>query len=228
MSGPEVVTPKQITAYMKALNETPGALAQMGQLTYHLYWDPFNVIQRNEIRNWSNRLGITTAQTEWLEGKGLNVAEVIYLDLTEADASSWEQYGLCYTANRYNKGGGGDYFVITQDYANYYMNTNAWYLHQFMKYVRPGDVRIAISSSNPKIKPVAFLKPDGRQTVVVINAHKWPKNIEIKNLASGSYDVIFTDSNNKGQVLPQQVVAGSKTLIFQIPAKSVVTLHGKS
>ena len=95
MSGPEVVTPKQITAYMKALDETPGALAQMGQLTYHLYWDPQNIQNRNEIRAWASKLGITTAQTEWLAGKGLNVVETLYLDLTEAHVSSWEQYGLC-------------------------------------------------------------------------------------------------------------------------------------
>jgi glucosylceramidase len=213
---------------MKALSETPGALDQMGQLTYHLYWDPFNVIHRNEIRDWAHKLGITTAQTEWLEGKGLNVAEVIYLDLTEADASSWEQYGLCYTANRYNKGGGGDYFVITRDCSDYYMNTNAWYLRQFMKYVRPGDVRIGITSSNPDFKPVAFLKPDGRQTIVVINSSRRSRDVQFRNIAPGSYNAILTDSNNKGQVLPQQVVTESKTLIFQIPAKSVVTLHGKS
>src|SRR3972149_2030710 len=130
MSGPEDVTPRQITDYMKALKDTPGALAQIGQLTYHLYWDPMNINHRNEIRNWGQKLGITTAQTEWLGGKGLNVAEVLYLDLVEANTSSWEQYGLYWTANPYNTAGGGDYFVLEPDYSAYYMNINAWYLRQ--------------------------------------------------------------------------------------------------
>ena len=225
MSGPEVVTPRQITDYMKALNDTPGALAQIGQLTYHLYWDPMNIIHRNEIRNWGQKLGITTAQTEWLGGKGLNVAEVLYLDLVEANTSSWEQYGLCWTANRYNTAGGGDYFVLEPDYSAYYMNINAWYLRQFMKYIRPGDVRISISSTDPKIKPVAFTKPDGRQTVVVINSSRDAKDINIKDLSPGSYEVILTDSRNKGEVLPQKVVAASESLTFQMPARSVVTFY---
>ena len=225
MSGPEVVTPRQITDYMKALNDTPGALAQIGQLTYHLYWDPMNIIHRNEIRNWGQKLGVTIAQTEWLEGKGLEVVEVLYLDLVEADASAWEQYGLCWTANPYNTAGGGDYFVLEPDYSAYYMNINAWYLRQFMKYIRPGDVRISISSPDPKIKPVAFTKPDGRQTVVVINSSRNAKDINIKDLSPGSYEVILTDSRNKGEVLPQKVVAASESLTFQMPARSVVTFY---
>jgi O-glycosyl hydrolase len=226
MSGPEVVTPKQITAYMKALNETPGANAQMGQLTYHLYWDPKNIKNRNEIREWAKRLGVTTAQTEWLEGKGLGVAETLYLDLTEANASVWEQYGLCYTANSYNSDGGGDYFVLQPDYTGYYMNKNAWYLRQFMKYIRPGDVRIDIGSPNSAIKPVAFLQPNGRETVVVINSAYWGEQIQIENLAPGSYEVSVTDQQRKGETLAKQVVESGSPLPFHLPRRAVVTFHG--
>lgn len=105
MSGPEVVTPGQIPAYMQALSRTPDAFSQLGQLTYHLYWDPLNTEQRHEIRDWGRRLSVTTAQTEWLEGRGMEVARALYLDLTEADASVWEQYGLAWTRNPYNEGG---------------------------------------------------------------------------------------------------------------------------
>jgi glucosylceramidase len=226
MSGPEVVTPQQITPYMKAINETPGAIAQMGQLTYHLYWDPKNIGHRNEIRDWAKRLGITTAQTEWLEGKGLNVAETLYLDLTEANASAWEQYGLCFTANSYNSSGGGDYFVIYDNYSGYYMNKNGWYLRQFMKYIRPGDVRIDISSPHSAIKPIAFLKPDGRQTIVVINSASSVEQIRIDNLATGSYEISVTDEQRRGETLANQFVGSGEFLSFFLPPRAVVTFHG--
>jgi glucosylceramidase len=226
MSGPEVVTPKEIGPYMTALNETPDALAYMGQLTYHLYWDPQDVKHRNEIRDWAKKLGITTAQTEWMEGKGLNVVEALYLDLIEGNVSSWEQYGLCYTANPYNKAGGGDYFVIQPDYSGYYMNANAWYLRQFMRFVRPGDVRIAISSSKRTIKPVAFLKPDGRETIVAINSASSAQKVQIQNLATGPYEISVTDEHRRGQSLAKQFVASGQSLSFLLPARSVVTFHG--
>lgn len=226
MSGPEVVTPRQITKYMKALKNTPNALKYMGQLTYHLYWDPTNISHRNEIRDWAHQLGITAAQTEWLEGINIGVMEALFLDLTEANASAWEQYGLCWTANRYNKGGGGDYFVINPGYSTYYMNTNTWYLRQIMNYVRPGDVRIEISSSDPKIKPMAFLKADGRQTLVIINSDSKAEDIEIKNLSPGRYHIIQTDHNEKGKKLAPQFVKGGGTLEFRIPGKGVITFQG--
>jgi hypothetical protein len=223
MSGPEVVTPDQITKYMKALYETTGALAQMGQLTYHLYWDPMNIARRREIRDWAERLNVTTAQTEWLEGEGLNVAEVLYLDLTEANVSAWEQYGLCWTANRYNIDGGGDYFIINPEYTGYYVNDNTWYLRQFMKFVRPGDVRVAVYSSNPSIKPTGFRKPDGRHTLVIINSSKRNMAVQINNLQAGKYSVVETNPSNKGSILPQQSVTAGKTLDFEISANAVVT-----
>jgi hypothetical protein len=227
MSGPEVVTPKQITAYMKALNNTTGALEQLGQLTYHLYWDHMNVKNRNEIRDWANKLGITAAQTEWLEGKGLKVVEVLYLDMVEANASVWEQYGLFGRFNKYNRDGGGDYFVINHDFSDYYMNINAWYLRHFMKYVRPGDIRIGISSSNPKIKPVAFLKSDGTQTIIVINSSRQEKDIQIKNLLHETYNIILTDSNRIGQTMPQQQIDDGEYLTFTIPGRGIVTFQSK-
>ena len=217
MSGPEVVNPKQITAYMKALSLTPGALKQMGQLTYHLYGDPMNIPQRNEIRNWAQKLGITTAQTEWLEGRELNVVEALFLDLTEANASAWEQYGF--------SGGEGDYFVIQPVLSSYRMNKNSWYLRQIMNYIRPGDVRMMISSSSPVIKPLAFLKPDGRQTVAIINSDPSPISVQIENLAPETYEVILTDSKNKGKRLPQEYITSGQPLLFEIPPRAIVTFY---
>ncbi len=227
MSGPEVVTPKQITPYMKALQATPGALQQMGQLTYHLYWDPKNIPQRNEIRTWAQKLGITTAQTEWMEGKGLNVMEALHLDLTEANASAWEQYGICSVSDSHESDGGGAYFLLGSDFTSYVMNPNSWYLRQIMNYVRPGDVRIRIDSSSQKVRPLAFRSADGRTTAVLINSHSRPLSVLIQGLPPRSYDFIVTDATRKGYRFPPKETAGGQDLIFDMPSKSIITVWGR-
>ena len=225
MSGPEVVTPKQITAYMQALSETPGALAQLGQLTYHLYWDPMNIEHRNEIRDWGRKLGVTTAQTEWLEGPGLEVVKALYLDLTEADASVWEQFGLYWTRNPYNAGGGGDYFLIDPDYSGFTMNLNAWYLRQYMNYIRPGAVRAEVVSSDPAILPVAFLDSQGKVTVVVINPRETMQEIHIQGLSPGAYGIVFTAPEQMGVELPSVTVEERRPFVFQMPAQATATFY---
>jgi O-glycosyl hydrolase len=225
MAGPEVVTPGQIPAYLEALQHNERALAAIGQLTYHLYWDPMNKAHRNEIRDWARKLGVTTAQTEWLEGKGLDAVEALHMDLTEADVSAWEQYTLCWNASPYNAGGGGDYFVIDEDNASFRMNTNAQLLRQYMKYIRPGDVRIGVSSPVRTISPVAFQRPDGRQTVVMINTSRRPEEIRLENLTPGDYKGSITLENGVGHTVPRQPLAPGGALALSIPARAVITLQ---
>ena len=225
MSGPEVVTPGQITAYMQALSATPGALSQLGQLTYHLYWDPMNIEQRNEIRDWGRKLGVTTAQTEWLEGQGLEVVKALYLDLTEADASVWEQFGIYWTKNPYNAGGGGDYFLVEPDFSGFSMNLNAWYLRQYMNYIRPGAVRVEVASSDAAMMPVAFLASQGKVTVVVINSKETMQDIHIQGLSAGTYGVVFTAPGQMGVDLPSVTVEESTPLVFQMPAEATATFY---
>jgi hypothetical protein len=225
MSGPEVVTPGEVPYYLQEINNTPDALEYLGQITYHLYRDPKSIRKRNTIRQWSHKLGLPAAQTEWLEGEGLETAEILFLDLTEADAVAWEQYGLCWTANRYNKKGGGDYFIIQNDYSDFFMNINSQYLRHFMQYVRPGDTRIGITCSDSAVKPVAFRKPDGRTTVVVINHRHKARDVQIKNLAPGSYYLVVTNKKNNGLEMASRVISPGQDLDFQLPAHSIITLY---
>ena len=210
---------------MQALSATPGALSQLGQLTYHLYWDPMNIEQRNEIRDWGRKLGVTTAQTEWLEGQGLEVVKALYLDLTEADASVWEQFGIYWTKNPYNAGGGGDYFLVEPDFSGFSMNLNAWYLRQYMNYIRPGAVRVEVASSDAAMMPVAFLASQGKVTVVVINSKETMQDIHIQGLSAGTYGVVFTAPGQMGVELPSVTVEESTPLVFQMPAEATATFY---
>ncbi len=225
LAGPEVVTPAQFSSYMKAL-DAAGALPLLGQLTYHLYWDPMTVGHRNEIRDWSKRLRVTAAQTEWLEGEGLEALEALYLDLTEADVSAWEQYTLCWTPNTYNSSGGGDYFLIYPGRSTHKMNANARLLRQYMKYIRPGDVRLGISSSRDGIiRPVAFRSPKGGLTIVVINSGRSSEQIRIQPLAPGDYHGSVATEDGDTHALPRQSVEAEGTLSVLMPARGAITFQ---
>lgn len=228
MSGPEVVTPGQFVTFMEVIASTPGALEVLGQLTYHLYWDPRNTGSRREIRRWAERLGVTSAQTEWLEGRGLEAVEVMYLDLTEANASAWEQYGLAYEENRYNRRGGGDYFLISKDYSTHRMNKNAWYLSHFMRYVRPGATRIGVRSTEGGIKPAAFEAPDGRTTLVVINSDRGGRSLEIGGLPPGGYEAVVSGPGGLGERAGAFTVEAGAPLAFRLAGRSIVTFHNRA
>lgn len=225
MSGPEVVTPGQFAPYMEAIASTPGAVEVLGQLTYHLYWDQGNTGSRREIRRWAARLGVTSAQTEWLEGRGLEAAEVMHLDLTVADASVWEQYGLAYPENEYNRQGGGDYFLISPDYSGLAMNTSAVYLSHFMRYVRPGATRIGVTSTAGKIMPSAFEGPGGSATLVVINSARRARDLEVSGLAPGGYEAVVSGPDGIGRPAGALPVEEDSPLFFRLPGRSIVTFH---
>ena len=225
LAGPEVVTPAQFPSYINAI-DSAGALAHLGQLTYHLYRNPWNLDARHGIREWSRRLGVTSAQTEWLEGEGLDVLEVLHLDLTEADASVWEQYTLCYTPNSYNEDGGADYFVIGQDHSAYAMNANARLLRQYMKYIRPGDVRVDISSSRDRtIKPVAFRSPDGRLTIAILNTGRSAEEVRIEQASPGRYQASVATERSDAQPLTVPTLESGGLLTLSVPARGTTTLQ---
>ncbi len=73
---------------------------------------------------------------------------------------------------------------------------------------------------------MAFLKPDGRQTIVVINSSSHLLALRIKNLAPGTYHVVLTNQTYKGKVLPHKGIAAGQAFTFQMPAKTIVTFHG--
>lgn len=224
LCGPEVHDMREVTRYLEALRRTPGAIDHLTQITFHLYGNQNNVAHRKVIRHWANILDVSVAQTEWLAGVGLQVAEVLYLDLTVTGVCSWEQFGLAWTSNAYSLKGGGDYFLLDPDYGDFHMNKNAWYLRQYMNYIRPGAVRIGARSDTPAVKPVAFITPSDNHVAVVINANPAPTKVEVEGLRPGTYSVSSTSEHRRGvQHSPLTINATVSTPVW-LPGHSVLTI----
>ncbi len=227
MSGPEVVTPNQLTEYLNAIDGHATARDYLGQVTYHLYWDPTNVARRNEARDWAAQRGITTAQTEWMEGWGAGLASVSHLDLTEANVSAWEQYS-CYYYD--NLGWQGDYYHILNSFTEFGLQYNSWFVRQYSRFIRPGDRRVDAQSSDAQVKPVAFVSPSGQLTIVVINSASATRTITVNGIPSGTYTRMQTyggslSSTHLGEELPNETADANQMTGLVLPAQSVSTLQ---
>ncbi len=209
MSGPECVTPRQVDAYMKAMVAVPGSLEHFAQITYHLYRDPMTIRHRNTIRGWARKLKVTAAQTEWMEQTDLRVAEHIFLCLTEADAAAWERYAWDVGTN-----------VRSQTFRR---KSTAWYVRQYSRYIRPGAVRVKMTSPDAAVKPVAFLSPNGKPVIVLLNKDAAPRSAAIANLPTGRYEYSHVGDGTISKVRTTQVDAGGQMKV-QLPARSVLTI----
>ena len=209
MSGPDCVTPKQVDAYMKAMTETPGALEHFRQITYHLYRDPMTVAHRNTIRDWARKLKVSAAQTEWMEQKDLRVAEHIFLCLTEADAVSWDRYAWDIATN-----------VRGQTFRR---KSTAWYVRQYSRFIRPGAVRVGLTSPDKAVKPVAFLSPKGKPVLVVLNTDAAGRTLAVANMPPGRYECSHVGD---GTISKTRTLSASDSgeLTLPLPARSVLTI----
>ena len=209
MSGPECVTPRQVDGYMKAMAATPGALDRFAQITYHLYRDPMTVEHRHTIRDWARKLKVTAAQTEWMEQRDLDVARHVHLCLTEADAVAWERYAWDIGTN-----------VRSQTFKR---KSTAWYVRQFSRFIRPGAVRVKMTSPDEAVKAAAFLSPKKKPVIVLINTDAAPRAVAISSLPPGRYQHSHVGDGRIGKVVEVDVEQGLP-LKLELPARSVLTV----
>lgn len=211
MSGPECVNILQIPRYMAALEATPGALDHFGQITYHLYHGGAERVEAREaVRAWATKLGVTAAQTEWMERSDLDVARHIYLCLTVANAVAWERYGW-------------DLQVEPQE-ETFTRRSSAWYVAQFSQFIRPGATRIEIGSSDAEILPLAFSSTEGKPVLVMINAGLQGKRVRLAGLPGGRYISIHTAQDSLGLPTGEYTVKEGAPTSLGLAPRSVTTL----
>lgn len=66
----------------------------------------------------------------------------------------------------------------TRDGTLHFMNSY-YYIGHFSKFARPGSKRVACTSSSDDLQATAFLNPDGRVAVVVLNLHDKPIDFQV-------------------------------------------------
>jgi hypothetical protein len=222
MSGPECVTVAQVARFMASMEEVPGALDHFAQITYHLYHGGAEDVRaRRAVRDWARRLGITAAQTEWMEGRDLDVARHIHLCLTEADAVAWDRFGAdLFFALRYD-----EWLDPASDAKVPALSSTAWHIRQFSRFIRPGAVRVALTGGSDAVRGVAFVRE--RPVLVLLNTSASAQAAAIDGLPPGRYGGCFTSVSQRayGTDLPVLAVPEGGTLALELPPESVTTLR---
>jgi hypothetical protein len=191
----------------------PNASQYLRELVYHRYGTAPTQTVLNGIRTAALNFG---AHTAMLEHIGADQNE-LYEDLTQADVSSWQQYTLAFSGPDV----GGKYYVVNAAGTGFSLGSRTRFLRQYFHYVRPGDRRVDATSTNATIRPVAFVKPNGK--VVVVANTTAAAILAIAGLPAGTYQVSYTTAGQAAIGTTSTIVAG-QVLQGAIPAAGVITI----
>lgn len=187
----------------------------IGFINWHLYGtnDPY----RSFIRDFAKTKGIPTGQTEY----PASINDLMN-DLTSGGVSYWTRYHLAGFGSGPSTGGFGTTFVADVNGTSFWRNSEYWKFRQFMRYVRPGAVRIEATSTNPSMRSFAF-DQSGKTTVVLVNSGG-ETSCTVQGLSAGSYGVSQAIG---GQVYSERGVqsVSDSTLTIPVPAGSILTIY---
>ena len=205
----------------------PGLMRQVGHLSFHGYGG-FNPSTLNAIRSRAEEHGIATSQTEWWFTS--NHPPDIFSSMTEADVTLYQPYALGAWPNNNPSRGlyactylGGDFPL--HSYTGWRRGPDWYEIYQFSAFIRPGDVRIEITTSNDSINPVAFRKPEGEIVVVAINSTSAGQDVQIEGLPTGTYGIVYTAPGDEGKGIPPISLEKGQSLAFQIPGNAIAAFH---
>ena len=215
-------TASQVTpsfTYFDDMMRVPGAAQALNEFSYHRYNSAPTATQLRNIAQRATQYGIRTAMLE----HGGSGYEDLHEDLTLANVSAWEQFGLAFCGDRDI---GGNYFPIygaSLGHNSPDVRTGAMtrYLRQYFRYVPLGSVRLGATSVDPQWEPVAFRRPDGRYVVVVKAAAGGTFTV---GLPAGTYGIDYTTASAYMQPLPDVTVSSNTALSATIPVTGVLTI----
>ena len=204
---PDGVNTRVSWNFIQALKDDAEVWPWVTHLSYHLYGSKD---ERTLIRDFAKARGIPTGQTEYMS----QTTEVLYDDLTLADASYWSIYGW------------GRVLTVNHDGASVRRESEYWNFRQVMHYVRPGAVRIEAASDDASLRSLAFVHK-GKTTVVLLNDLKDSRkqDVTVKGLPAGRYGVCRTVNRRAYEELGVQTVAADGTLTLPVVKASVVTVY---
>jgi len=205
---PECVSASASWNYIQALQSDTLVWPHIGMLSYHLYGanDPY----RSYIRDFGVSMGLPTAQTEYMN---LNM-DYMYDDLVLGGVAVWEVYGQ------------GQWIRPNYDMTSFSRSSQYWDFRQVMHYVRPGDVRVDASSSDPAIRPLAFHSA-GRTTLVLLNntPPQQPCTVSVWGLGRGRYGVCQSVNSGIYQELGPRTIGSAQSLDLIVPADAILTVY---
>jgi hypothetical protein len=222
---PKIIAPSTTHAYaapnyIDAMMAVPGVDGQVSTFSYHTYSFAPDLVRAMIFRRATAHLA-DTGMLEHLTGD----ATELYRDLTVANVSAWQQYGIAHrdTADGTDNGG---YLMFVDpkraDGQRIRLGSLTAGLSQYFRYIRAGAVRIGAGTDNSRKKPVAFLNTDGRLTVVVQTEDSG--NLKVVNAPPGRFGVQFAPNRGPSRALGYVTTLPNQPLRVRAPERGVLSL----
>lgn len=162
-------------------------------------------------------------------------ARDIYWNMTEADVSIWEPFGLLNRCTSLGCTGLGNQspLMLEADLSKTVKLPPYYALRQYSHFIRPGYRRVGATCANcstdattgQNVKPVAFQSPAGKLVVVVINDQSGSQAITLNGLPAGTYDITGVDPAHAQSPVTYsaQTIGAGQAVTVTFPAQAIVT-----
>jgi len=225
---PDFIGPSSSTV-STALQNFDGMIPQAGvaqgldAIVYHRYGTPPSIAQLQGLAQRGSQFGMRTAMLE----HGGSGHEDLHADLTLANISAWQQFGLAFCGDRDI---GGNYFPIfggSLGNNTPVVRTGEMtkFLRQYFRYVALGAERVGATTANAQFAPVGFRNSNGK-FVVVVKASAGG-SFSISGLPAGTYGIDYTTASAYMVPLANQTITGAQLLSTAIPAAGVLTVFAR-
>ncbi|MGQ9731266.1 MAG: hypothetical protein ACUVX8_08305 [Candidatus Zipacnadales bacterium] len=210
---PESVNAHVAWQYIEELRNESQIWDWIGLLSYHWYGRD-NQAAMVKVRDFARERGLPTAQTEFMD---LTI-DHLYDDLVLGGTSYWEIYGLATP----------DFEAALSHISSTSFRGGPWYwqFRQVIHYVRPGAVRLEATSTDMRLRALAF-EAQGKRTVVLINTSvpHMDRTVAVKGLAPGIYGVSQAIGQNPCQELGLREVGADGVTTVTVKGNSVLTVY---
>ncbi|HEX6125589.1 MAG TPA: hypothetical protein VFZ23_09490 [Pyrinomonadaceae bacterium] len=217
--APSTTNAKNALTYIDEIAAVPEAIEAIEEFSYHRY----SGVTENVLRGMSERAvryGKRTSMLEWI-GADHNT---LHDDLKIANVSSWQQYTLAYSGSDE----GDSYYKVDPEESDPAPKAGrrTRFLSQYFRYVRTGAVRVAASTTNAELDPVAFRNLNGSFTVVILAASRG--TAAVSGLPAGRCSASYTSEEDSRMLMQEFNVAAGQSLVVEIPSAGVVTISTAS
>ncbi len=210
------------TQYFDQMINMPSVAAELDEISYHRFGQTLpSDLQAIAQRGTQHRM--RTAQLE----HGGSGHDHLHEDLTLANVSAWQQFGLAFCGTNDT---GGMYFLVSGAKVgenNPVVNTARMtkFLRQYFRFVGLRAVRVGATTADARFAPVAFRNANGKYTVVVKASAGG--SLSVGGLPAGTYAIDYTTAADYMKPLPDVTITGSQSITTAIPDAGVLTIHVK-
>jgi len=225
---PEFVGPSGSTfaaslQFFDQMASMTGVTQALDEIAYHRYETPPTAGQLQTMAQRGAQFGMRTAMLE----HGGSGHEDLHADLTMANVSAWQQFGLAFCGDR---DVGGNYLPIYgaslgNNSPDVRTGAMTKFLRQYFRYVAMGAERVGAVTTDARFAPVAFRNVNGKY-VVVVKASAGG-SFSVGGLPPGTYGIDYTTASEYMQPLPNTTVSTAQVLTTAIPAAGVLTIFAR-